>query len=197
LNCSKIDMNIEFWIKQGFFHIIDIAGFDHMLFVAATLGFFTLKQWKGVLYKLSLFTLGHSISLIYVALNGPLMPSIWVEVLILLTIFITGLLKTIERQETHKLISYSAILIFGLIHGMGFAKQLISIFPFTENGIGYALFFFNVGIEIGQLLFAVLLLFVNLALVKVKITSNQINIAWGLASVVVSILLLFQILDFT
>lgn len=190
-------MNIEFWIKQGFFHIIDIAGFDHMLFVAATLGFFLLKQWKDVLYKLSLFTLGHSISLIYVALNGPLMSSIWVEVLILLTILITGLLKTVERQEMHKLISYSAILFFGLIHGMGFAKQWISIFPFTEIGVGYALFFFNVGIEIGQLLLAVILLLVNLALVKTKISDTQINVAWGLAAVAVSIILLFQILDFS
>lgn len=190
-------MNIEFWIKQGFFHIIDIAGFDHMLFVAATLGFFVLRQWKEVIYKLSFFTLGHSISLVYVALKGPLLPSTWVEVLILITIFMTGLSKIIERQETHKLISYSTILFFGLIHGMGFAIQWISIFPITEIGVGYALFFFNVGIEIGQLLFAVLLLMVNLALAKTKITNNQINVAWGLTAVAISIILLFQILDFS
>ena len=189
-------MNIEFWIKQGFFHIVDIAGFDHMLFVAATLGFFLLKHWKVALYKLSLFTLGHSISLIYVALNGPLMSSTWVEILILLTILITGLLKTIERRKARKLFIYIAILIFGLIHGMGFAKQWISIFPVTEFGVGYALFFFNVGIEIGQLLFAVMLLLVNIVLVKIKVTRYQINVAWGMTSVLVSVLLLFQILDF-
>ena len=186
-------MNIGFWLKEGFFHILDIEGFDHILFLAATLGFFLFQHWKKVIYKLSIFTLGHTISLIWVGLNGPLLSSQWVEVLILLTIFLTGLVKIIEVNEPNKILDYSAILVFGLIHGMGFAKQWVSIFPFTEIGVGSALFFFNVGIELAQIICAFVFLGLNMFLFRLKIKPSHISSAWGLFALLTSLSLLFQI----
>jgi len=186
-------MNIGFWLKEGFFHILDIDGFDHILFLTATLGFFLFQHWKKVIYKLSIFTLGHTISLIWVGFNGPLFSILWIEVLILLTIFFTGLIKILEVNEPHKILNYGAILVFGLIHGMGFAKQWVSIFPFTEIGVGSALFLFNVGIELAQIICAMVFLALNMFLFRLKLKPSNISKFWGFLALLTSMSLLFQI----
>lgn len=133
----------------GFEHIW--GGFDHLLFVFGLL--LLVGGGSRLVWTITAFTVGHSITLSLVTLGYFDYPVAWVEFVIALSIFVLA----VELTRTGKgdlLQRYPWWLAggFGLLHGMGFAGALV------ETGLPYenlplALLFFNVGIEVGQLSF--------------------------------------------
>jgi len=152
---------IKTYTKLGVEHIL--LGIDHLLFVLALI-IITNGKWK-IVKTITAFTIAHSITLSLAALglvNFPVPP---VEAVIALSIVFLAveIVKNQNGQET--LTSRKPWLVaftFGLLHGFGFAGALSNI-GLPQQDIPFALAFFNVGVEIGQLAFV----FVVLLLIKV------------------------------
>jgi len=139
------------YTSTGIQHILD--GYDHLLFVLCLI--LLAGTMRRILITVTGFTLGHSITLGFSALAGWSLQPTFVEPLIAFSIVI--LAAEIARGKNNTLTAkYPAIVAtgFGLLHGFGFGGAL------AEIGLPYglkiqALAFFNVGVEIGQILFVV------------------------------------------
>lgn len=142
---------IRDYSRLGVEHII--GGLDHLLFVFGLL--VISRTPKRILLTVTGFTLAHSITLTLSSLGYVNVPIPPVEATIALSIVF--LAHEISRQRldslTHRypvLVSFS----FGLLHGLGFASALGEI-GLAANQVVLSLLFFNVGVELGQLLFIV------------------------------------------
>ena len=147
----------------GIEHIL--SGFDHLSFVLALL--LLVRGVKQLLITVTSFTLAHSITLAAATLGLLWVPGPPVEAVIALSIlFLAGELIRIERGED-SLTARNPWLVaftFGLLHGFGFAGALGDI-GLPSNEVPLALLTFNIGVEIGQLLFIALIVAV-IALLK-------------------------------
>lgn len=148
-----------FYFKWGWEHIISADALDHQLFIAALAAIYLLKDWKQVLILVTAFTIGHSLTLGLSVTDIIRVKSQWVEFLIPLTIAITALANLSHKKFTPKSIriNYFLALFFGLIHGLGFANNIRMALA-SDQGIGWSLFGFNVGLEVGQLLVVTIVL---------------------------------------
>ena len=162
------------YLQLGFEHIADLKGYDHILFIVALCAVYPLKSWKKVALLVTAFTLGHSLTLALAMLDVIRIPAATVELLIPVTILLTALYNAAlsEKQEQSGLWTrrsgahYTLAATFGLIHGMGFSNFLRAmLLPGEENELWQQLLAFNLGVEVGQLLFVlVVLLFAFTAL---------------------------------
>ncbi len=146
------------YFSLGFEHILDIQGYDHILFLVALCLPFILKDWKKVLLLATAFTIGHSITLAFVTLDVLKVSARLVEFVIPITIALTALYDLINNNKG-VLVSYFWALFFGFIHGMGFSNFLKSaILPGEENMVVVQLLVFNLGIELGQIIIVLITL---------------------------------------
>lgn len=148
-----------FYLQLGWEHIISIDALDHQLFILALVAIFSFQDLKKVLILVTAFTLGHSFTLALSAFDVIRFPSNWVEFLITCTIVFTALDNLIFSKNEDKLIklNYFLALIFGLIHGMGFANSVRMMLA-KEQSIVIPLLGFNVGLEIGQIAVIIIVL---------------------------------------
>ena len=148
-----------FYLQLGWEHIISKDALDHQLFILALIAIFSFRDWKKVLILVTAFTIGHSLTLVLSALDVFRFPSDWVEFLIPCTIVFTALDNIIFSKNEKKLIqlNYYLALLFGLIHGMGFANSVRMMLA-QEQSITIPLFGFNVGLEIGQIAVVIIVL---------------------------------------
>ena len=114
----------------------------------------------------------NSLTLALSVLDIVRLPDNWVEFLIPCTIVITSITNLFQKQFNKKSVrvNYYLALFFGLIHGMGFANALRFILA-KDQQLGLALFAFNVGLEVGQLvvvLIVLVLAFIFITQFKVK-----------------------------
>ena len=132
------------FIPSGIHHIL--IGPDHILFL---IGLLLLGgTWKTLITIVSAFTLGHSVTLSLAALNILTPPARIIEPAIALSIVFVGT-DNLVRGNGRDLRAWVA-LVFGLVHGFGFANVLRE-FGLPREALGWSLFSFNVGVEIGQL----------------------------------------------
>jgi hypothetical protein len=177
--------NVFFWLKIGIEHIASIDALDHILFLLAICCIFQVNQWKNILWIITAFTIGHSISLALSAVKIWNVKSELVEFLIPLTIAITCVQNLyLENKKTpnsqNNLGQILLVTFFGLVHGLGFSgllKQMLG----NENDVILPLLSFNIGIEIGQLFIVLMLLLfsyvlVNLLKVKHILYKNSISV---------------------
>lgn len=148
----------QLFFSLGREHILDVNGYDHILFVIALAAVYLSNDWKRVLILVTAFTIGHSITLVLVALDVFSINSSVVEFLIPVTIFITAA-SNIWRREQYiqsdmSRLNYYLALFFGLIHGMGFSNYLKGLLG-GETSIITQLFAFNLGLEVGQIIIVV------------------------------------------
>ena len=132
------------FITAGAHHIL--IGPDHLLFLLALL--LLGGSWPTLVRIVTAFTLGHSITLTLATLDVVSPPSSLVEPLIALTIVVVGV-DNLLRGNGRDLRAWAALM-FGLVHGFGFAAVLRE-FGLPREALGWSLFSFNVGVEIGQL----------------------------------------------
>lgn len=153
---------VQTYTLLGIEHIL--AGIDHLAFVAALM--LIVRGWPMLLKTVTAFTAAHSITLGLATLGYVSLPPPPVEALIALSILLVAVEAVHLRRGKHSLASRWPWLIafaFGLLHGFGFAGALQEI-GLPQSDVPLALLFFNVGVELGQLLFiAVLLSLVKLA----------------------------------
>lgn len=175
-NAKSFDLSSETsnttwdYLKLGVEHII--FGWDHLLFVIGLALLVTRRQVWGVA---TAFTIAHSITLVLAAfglLNIPIRP---VEILIALSIVFLGIevmrkLQGIDSLATRRpyLISFG----IGLIHGCGFASALSEI-GLPKGAELFALFLFNIGIELGQFAVIALALIVLALLARISLTAMR------------------------
>lgn len=136
----------------GFHHIADLASADHVLFLLALAAVYRLARWRTAIWVITAFTLGHSLTLALAVTNALVFPTPWIEFLIPVTIVITCLenLRSLSRPDRSPIHLRAALaLVFGLVHGAGFANYLKAMFV---DQIAVPLLGFNLGIEVGQLL---------------------------------------------
>ena len=164
----------EFYLKLGFEHIADMAAYDHILFLVALCAVYRMEQWRRILFLVTAFTIGHSITLVLVSLDVFFIPSHIIKFLIPLTIFLTALHNVISSDKAGKRLkikqNYAMALFFGLIHGMDFSNYFKALIM-DPSDIFVPLLGFNIGIELGQLLivfFIVGIAFLFLNVFKVK-----------------------------
>lgn len=164
-----------FYLQLGWEHIISKDALDHQLFILALIAIFSFRDWKKVLILVTAFTIGHSLTLVLCALDVFRFPSDWVEFLIPCTIVFTALDNIIFSKNEKKLIqlNYYLALLFGLIHGMGFANSVRMMLA-SEQDITLPLFGFNVGLELGQIVVVAIALFIHYIFSEVLKLSNKI-----------------------
>ena len=142
----------------GIEHILE--GFDHLLFVLALL-FIVRNKWK-LIKTITAFTVAHSITLGMATLGYIRLPTAPVETTIALSIvFLCVEIIRARRGLIGLTFNYPWVVAFafGLLHGLGFAGALADIgLPASE--IPVALLFFNIGVELGQLMFVAAVLLV-------------------------------------
>jgi hydrogenase/urease accessory protein HupE len=159
--------------KLGVEHIL--GGPDHLLFVLALL--LIVSGARKIFFTITAFTLAHSLTLSLAALGSLSLPGPPVEATIALSImFLAWELVKLNRGEvvisSQKpwLVSFT----FGLLHGLGFAGALKDI-GLPQTQVAAALAFFNIGVELGQLLFIAAMLLIGKLLVKKITTSNFVK----------------------
>lgn len=144
--------DFSFYFRLGWEHIISKDALDHQLFILALAAIYLIKDWKQLLVLVTAFTIGHSITLVLSVLDVFRFPGKWVEFLIPCTIVITAISNLFQKSFSPKSIriNYFLALFFGLIHGMGFANTIRFMLA-SDQSIGWGLFGFNVGLEVGQI----------------------------------------------
>lgn len=134
---------------EGFAHILDIQGVDHILFLIALAAFYEAKHWKRLLVLVTAFTIGHAVTLIIAGLDLVRFRSDWIEFLIPVTILFTAISNLFRKGEKGAWVSYMVTLAFGLIHGLGFSNYFRMIGD--ESDLVLDLLAFNLGVEAGQI----------------------------------------------
>lgn len=160
------------YLKLGWEHIISLDALDHQLFVLVLMAIYVFKDWKKILWVVTAFTIGHSITLVLSAFDILRAPAKWIEFLIPLTIVITALDNILMRNKPQNLmqVNYFFALFFGLIHGMGFANTARMMMS-KEQSIIVPLLGFNIGLEVGQIAVVILIMIIHF----VMLTLFRIN----------------------
>lgn len=162
------------YFELGLQHILDLSGYDHILFVIALCCTYFIKDWRKVIVLVTAFTIGHSLTLALSVFNLIRVNTGLIEFLIPVTIVITAfsnVAKRRKRTSTDWLI-YSYALFFGLIHGLGFSNYLHSLLG-RESSIATPLFAFNIGLEIGQLAIVFIVLLVSFVTTSILSVSRR------------------------
>jgi len=153
---------VQTYTWLGITHIL--LGFDHLLFVFALL--LIVKNMRRLLWTVTAFTLAHSLTMAIATLGIVHLPQAPVEAIIALSILFLAMEIIHEKQGKIGLTSrYPWIIafIFGLLHGFGFAGALAEI-GLPQQAITLALVFFNIGVELGQLMFVATIVFIVIIL---------------------------------
>ena len=139
------------YLRLGVEHIL--FGFDHLLFVLALV--ILVRDWRRVAITVTAFTIAHSITLAAATLGFVNVPGPPVEATIALSIMLVAVEILNARAGKPSLTARLPWLVafsFGLLHGFGFAGALAEV-GLPQHAIPVALLFFNIGVEIGQLVF--------------------------------------------
>ncbi|WP_111308989.1 HupE/UreJ family protein [Confluentibacter sediminis] len=156
--------NIWFNIQYGINHVLDINAYDHVLFLIALSVPYVFKDWKRVLLLVSMFTLGHTLSLVLAVYDIVRIKVSLVEFLIPITILIVAIFNVFTAgkgpQKGNVGVLFISTLFFGLIHGLGFAREFKIMLGDTDNKL-VLLVEFALGIEIAQIIIVFIVLFLG------------------------------------
>lgn len=158
------------YFNLGLTHILDVNGYDHILFVIALCAVYMMGDWKKILIIVTAFTIGHSITLALATLDVVNVNPELIEFLIPVTIFVTAAANIFRKQSTIRQqgvqVNYALALFFGLIHGLGFSNYLRSLLGRDESIVSQLLAF-NLGLELGQIIIVIVFLTISLIVVDI------------------------------
>ncbi len=152
-----------FYFKMGLFHVLDIKAYDHILFLIVLAVVYQFKQWTKVIWLITLFTIGHSITLALSAYGIINVRADLVEFLIPLTIFITGLMNVLTAKKASvgkENQNLFFALFFGLIHGLGFSNYFKMMIGSSKDKF-FPLLEFAIGVEVAQVIIVFIILLVG------------------------------------
>jgi len=153
-----------FYFKEGLFHVLDWNAYDHILFIIVLTIPYTFASWKRLLTLVTVFTVGHTISLSLAAYGVVKINTTLIELLIPVTILITALYNIFtagKKGRKEKVGVYLIVaLFFGLIHGFGFSTYFKMMTASTEAKF-LPLLEYTLGIEASQIIIVLLVLIVS------------------------------------
>jgi hypothetical protein len=167
--------SFQLYFRLGLEHILDIHGYDHILFVLALCAVFIPRDWRKVVILVTAFTIGHSLTLALATFKVIQVNSDVIEFLIPVTIAITAFITILRPKPASGKglsINYFFALFFGLIHGLGFSIYLRSLLG-KEASIWQPLLAFNLGLELGQLIIVAVFLLATSILVGIAGVSRK------------------------
>lgn len=183
------------YFQLGTQHILDIKGYDHILFVVALTTIYLVKDWGKILVLVTAFTIGHSITLALATLRVINVNTHLIEFLIPVTILVTAMsnmLRNRPEQNTKKIqLNYWMALFFGLIHGLGFSNYLRGLLGKDET-IFAQLLAFNLGLEFGQIVIVLLfmaLTFLFIDVIGVSRRDWRLVISSGIAAIATTLMI--------
>lgn len=147
----------EFWVyfQIGLHHVLDIQAYDHVLFMMALVLPFTFKDWKRLLFSVTLFTAGHTTALLLSVYEILVIKASIVELLIPITILSTAVFNLVTIGKTNRKENLNLIflitLFFGIIHGLGFSNYFKTLLGGSSNSKLIPLLEFALGIEGAQI----------------------------------------------
>lgn len=141
-----------FYLSEGWHHMTAAGALDHMLFVAVLAVVHVPREWKRLLVLVTAFTVGHALTLVLSVLDVVRFPDVWVEFAIPCTIAATAAANLFRQDATQGQVRvrYAMALLFGLVHGMGFANTVRFMLADGQS-LSLGLLGFNTGLEIGQI----------------------------------------------
>ena len=157
-NKQSIFKSIINYFILGIQHIIP-KGLDHILFIVGL--FFFSVTLRPLLIQVTMFTIAHSITLIFVSVSYINVNPLIVEPIIALSIAYVGI-ENIFKEYVKEYLRYIIIFFFGLLHGLGFALVLSDI-GYQSSKLILNLISFNLGIEAAQI-FIILFLYILLGI---------------------------------
>lgn len=188
-------MNIEqflVYFEIGYRHILDIRGYDHILFVMVLCAIYRISQWKQIFWIISAFTLGHTVTLLIASFGLLTYNQGFIEIAILASILIIAFSNLfVERKTTiykdlpnsNIFFRYGMGFVFGLVHGLGFFSYLNALLSPSQSVLP-PLFAFNVGLEVGQLLIvSIIMLAQGLGSSVLHIKAREWNIGLSMLAV--------------
>ncbi len=175
--------DFTFYFDLGWQHIISWDALDHILFVTALAAIYLVGNWKQVLILVTAFTIGHSVTLALSVYDLVRVNSELVEFLIPLTIVATSVfnLSTKQYDARSLRLNYLLALLFGLIHGLGFANTIRFLLAKDQN-ITVPLLSFNLGLEAGQIVLVTFILLLSYLLVN-KLNLKRKWWVWTLSGI--------------
>lgn len=158
----------EFWLyfETGLYHVLDINAYDHILFLAMLTVPYTFKDWKNVILLVTLFTIGHTLSLILSVYGIVSVNAKMVEFLIPITILtaaIYNIVKLGKKASRNNTVNFIAIttLFFGIIHGLGFSNYFKLVLDKNADNKMLPLLEFALGIEAAQVIIVICVLIIG------------------------------------
>lgn len=152
------------YMQYGMSHVLYSNAYDHILFLIVLTIPYLFKDWKRVLFLITIFVIGHSVALAFATYNVISVSNKWIEFLIPLTILIVALINVFtagKKAKNEKIgLRFFITLFFGLIHGFGFVRMFESTIGSSSNKI-VPLLEIALGIEIGQLIVVFMILFLG------------------------------------
>jgi len=148
------------YLKLGLYHVLDWQAYDHILFLIALVIIYNFNNWKKVIWLVTLFTIGHTLTLGLAAYKIINIDVAIVEFFIPVTIFITALVNiaTLKKnKQKSSNINLIFAFLFGLIHGLGFSNYFRMLMDDSEAKL-LPLLEFAIGIEIAQVVIVITIL---------------------------------------
>jgi hypothetical protein len=151
----------DFWLylKLGLTHVLDWQAYDHIVFLIVLIAAYNFSNWKRIFILVSLFTIGHTASLLLANYSVVTVSSKWIEFLIPVTILVAAVYNLFTSGKINRSgkvgLFYVITVFFGLIHGFGFATYYKMI---TGGNDILPLFEFALGIEFAQLIIVAIVL---------------------------------------
>ena len=177
------------WI--GFWHMV--GGWDHLLFILGVV--LIAGAIKPAAKLISLFVLGHSLTLIVATVAGWQVNATLVDVVIALSLVYVGVQGLMGRPKNFKLMG-AIVFGFGLVHGLGLSTRLQDL-GLPESGVVIRVILFNIGVEIGQLTaLAVIVGLGTLAVRKLRVPRENAHFAYSgliVAGILAALLMAFPI----
>jgi hypothetical protein len=150
--------------QDGVYHILNIKSYDHILFLIVLTIPYLFKDWNRVFTLISIFTVGHCISIALTTYDIINVSIKLIDLLIPVSILIIALFNVLTAGKkshgpTIGLVFFTT-LFFGLVHGLGFLSTFERLISSSENKL-LALLEIGLGIEVGQLFVAFIVIFLS------------------------------------
>lgn len=151
-------------LQYGIHHILNINAYDHILFLIVLCVPYLFKDWKRVFFLITVFTLGHSVSLLLATYDIVSIKQKLITFLIPLTIFVIALYNIFtagKKAHNEKIgILFLSTVFLGLLHGISYVNTFESVLN-SSSTKWIVLLEISLGLEIGQLIAAFIIVFIG------------------------------------
>lgn len=180
--------NFSVFFEVGLRHVLDINGYDHILFLLVLTIPYTLKEWKKILLLVTVFTIGHTVSLFLAVFNIISVKAEITEFLILVTILLTAIYNLFIGSKSAKNTPISFVwittLFFGIIHGLGFSNYFKSLIGGDTSDKLSILLSFATGIEAAQIIVVAFVLLISFLILTLSVFNKRETVLIASAFVV-------------